>query len=284
LFLFFLVAACSSAPQRPAEITAQRGLAQSQLELVNREAERGNNAYAAELLADARRIAVAYDDPELLVRTGIAAAAIYDQSGAAEEAEKALREARGVAEEEGNAALLALCRLAAARVALRARPRDAETARDAGREARAALAVFAKKSLNAAAALTLAALAGKEAGDYAGAAAALRAALAIHLEGRYLEAAAYDYYLIASVYSVSGEYEKAREALRGAIRLDRRAENSYGLGMDYLAQGDIYRKAGDAAAARAAYRRAEAIFRAANRNAGAETAASRAAALGKDEK
>jgi tetratricopeptide (TPR) repeat protein len=108
---------------------------------------------------------------------------------------------------------------------------------------------------------TVIGLAEKECRRYAEAEKALKNSLKIHEEERYLEQAAYDWYLIASVRSMAGNYAGAQAALREALGYDRRAENSHGLGMDWLAIGGVYAKTGEASLSAAAYRRAAEIFR-----------------------
>jgi tetratricopeptide (TPR) repeat protein len=87
-----------------------------------------------------------------------------------------------------------------------------------------------------------------------------------------LEQSAYDWYLIASVFSVSGRYDDALAALKKALEFDRRAENGYGLGKDWLTIGDVYAKAGQQGQASAAYQRAAEIFRSGGFTADADAA------------
>jgi tetratricopeptide (TPR) repeat protein len=92
---------------------------------------------------------------------------------------------------------------------------------------------------------------------------AVKRALAIHEKDNYLEYAAYDWYLIASIRSVAGRYGEAAAALEEALALDRRAENSWGLAMDWRALGEVYRKQGRTAEAEAAGARSGEILQAA---------------------
>jgi tetratricopeptide (TPR) repeat protein len=108
---------------------------------------------------------------------------------------------------------------------------------------------------------TVIGLAEKELGHFENAEKSIRNALSIHEDGRYLEQAGYDWYLIASVRSVAENYQGAIEALDAALGFDRRAENTFALGIDWTARGDVLRKMEDEDAAVAAWRRAAEIFR-----------------------
>jgi tetratricopeptide (TPR) repeat protein len=105
-------------------------------------------------------------------------------------------------------------------------------------------------------------MAEKELAHYSEAESVVRRALEIHEKNRYLEEAAYDWYLIASIRSVSGNYGGALEALRTAISFDRRAENGFGLASSWQALGDVYLKMDNASESAAAYKRAIDIFEA----------------------
>jgi tetratricopeptide (TPR) repeat protein len=111
---------------------------------------------------------------------------------------------------------------------------------------------------------TVVGLAEKELGNWADAEKAIKTALDIHAKDGRLELAAYDWYLTASIRSVSGRYQGALDALEEALSYDRRAENTYGLGMDWKAMGDVYKRAEKDGAADIAYRRAAEIFRSIN--------------------
>jgi tetratricopeptide (TPR) repeat protein len=269
-------------------------MASSQLELANREADRGNYTGAMEQLGEVRRLALSLDDPPLLVRTGLAWGNVLFCLGRYGEAEAAWGEALAEAERAGEAELAALCRVYIGRGRLLSAPAGtdlpdgavipragADGAAEVRSQVSAALGVIKTDKPAAALAQTVLGLAEKELGRYAEAENALRKALEIHEAARSLELAAYDWYLIASVRSVAGRYEEADEALRAALALDRRAENSHGIGMDWLARGDVFTKAGKAAEARAAYRRAADIFGAAGFSAEAAEAERRLSEEGK---
>jgi tetratricopeptide (TPR) repeat protein len=267
---FLVLAACSSAPKKQGEVFTLRNLAAKQLELVNQASGQGRYADAALLLEEARRLAVSADDPPLLVKTGLAEAGIAFASGGAAKAfalwDKALAEAAA----SGDRALAALCRLHLnrARVTLLAADRGGEIPAPGAAlaEVRAQTAEDIKlveaDAASAALGWGVMGLAEKAAGNYGAAEAALRRALAIHEKGRFLAEAAYDMYLIASVYSVAGRPVDAAEALKAAVLMDRKAENSYGLASDWLRLGEVYGRMGMTAEAEAAKERAAAIFQA----------------------
>ncbi|GHT74613.1 hypothetical protein FACS1894124_4770 [Spirochaetia bacterium] len=265
VILGLTLAACSSAPKRPAEILTLRNYAVTQLNLANREADRGNYAAALDLLMEARKQAVISDDPALLVRTGLAQGNILSGLDREDEADAARQEALAEAERIANTELAAICRI----YMMRAQLLKVIAGTGAGSPAELRTQVTAElgavKTDRQAEALgwTVVALAEKELRRWTEAEAALKRALAIHDKERYLEQAAYDWYLIASVRSVAARYDDAASALESAIAYDRRAENGYGLGTDWLALGDVYAKAGRKDKADAAYRRSAEIFRAA---------------------
>jgi tetratricopeptide (TPR) repeat protein len=238
-------------------------LAENQLDQSNRQADRGNWTLALELLEESRRIAVAVDDPPLLVETALAYSNIYYYLGKPEEALAFGNDALNRARNANDNVLIALCTVSLARNKLLSNKGNTAIADEVKHEIADCIATLPKQSLHAANAWITAALAEKELGNFAVAERSLYYALAIHSTGNYLELAAYDYYLLASVASVQSNYGQAIAALQNAIALDRRAENSHGLGMNYLALGDVYKKARDTKNARNMYTRAATIFKAA---------------------
>jgi tetratricopeptide (TPR) repeat protein len=265
-----VVAACSSAPQRPAEISTQRSMAETQLELANKEADRGNYEPALGILTEVYRIAVSIDNPVLLIRAELSRGNILSYLNRDEDAQTAWAAALSEADRAGDRELAAVSRIYIARSRLLADPGTAEEVRTQVREALA----FVKTDLSSTAlGWIVIGLAEKALGRWTEAEAALKNSLDIPDQGRYLESAAYDWYLIASVRSMAGQYDAAMEALEAAIGFDRRAENTYGLGMDWLALGDVQIKAGSAA--ESSYRRSAAIFRSGNLEAEAAAAEAR---------
>jgi tetratricopeptide (TPR) repeat protein len=247
-------------------------MAQTQLELANKEADQENYSGALEYLEEARRLALGIDNPALLVRTGLSRGNVLFYLGRAEEAGAEWNAALAEAEAAGEPELAALARIHIARGRLLAvsgaeGETGAANASQVAEEVRSLvgeeLAVIKTDRLAAALGWTVAGLAEKELRRWNDAEASLKRALDIHQQGNHLAEAAYDWFLIASVRSVAGRYEDALEALQSALGFDRRAENSYGLATDWRALGDVYQKMGDITRAGAAYRRSGEIFKAA---------------------
>jgi tetratricopeptide (TPR) repeat protein len=259
----FVLGSCSSAPKRPAELFTIRNETETQLNLANREADRGNYEGALTLLEEARRLAASTDRPPLLVRVWLAQGNVLFSLGRIEEARALWNAALAEAERAGEEELAAASRIYMARGAL-ILGEDAAAPEKVIAAVTEDLARLKSDKLTGALGWTVIGLAEKERRRWTEAENALEKALVLHVEGRYLELAAYDWYLIASVRSVSGRYDPALEALSQALTLDRRAENTYGLGMDWLAIGEVYKKADRRDEAAAAYRRSAEIFRSIN--------------------
>ncbi|MDR2069324.1 MAG: tetratricopeptide repeat protein [Spirochaetaceae bacterium] len=258
---FFVLGACSSAPERPAELFTLQNETETQLNLANREADRGNYEGALTLLEEARRLAASTDRPPLLIRVWLSQGNVLFSLGRVEAARALWDAALAESERAGEEELAAASRIYMARSSL-ILDGGAGTPEKVIAAVREDLARLKSDKLNSALGWTVIGIAEKELRHWAEAESALAKALDIHEKDRYLELAAYDWYLIASVRSVSGRYDSALEALSRALALDRRAENSYGLGMDWLALGEVYQKAARGDEALAAYRRSAEIFRA----------------------
>jgi tetratricopeptide (TPR) repeat protein len=255
---FVLIGGCSSAPKRPAAVFTVKNKVSTQLELAHKEADRGNYEQALDLLEEARRLSISTDDPELLIREGLSRGNILYALGRTAEADAVWDRALAEAELAGDAELAGIVRIYKARSRLLADGAAADTVKT---EVHSALAAIGSDKLSLALGWTVIGLVEKEQGRWSEAEEALRKALVIHEQDNYLEQAAYDWFLIASVRSIAGQYAGALDALGKAIGFDRRAENTYGLGMDWRAQGDVYKKMGKSDEAGQAYRRSAAIFR-----------------------
>jgi tetratricopeptide (TPR) repeat protein len=217
-------------------------------------------------MEESMRVAVKADDPALLARNLLARGNIYFRINRTEDAQADWDTALAETEAAGLQELAGLCRIYMIRARLHKLSKTDGAAPDGELEAicsqvRDEIALLKKDRLSAATGYTVLGLAEKERGNWDYAEEALQKALAIHDKDRYLEDAAYDCYLIASVRSVSGNYTGALEALDDAIAYDRRAENTYGLAADWRARGDVLKKAGRPDEAASAYRRAAEIFR-----------------------
>jgi tetratricopeptide (TPR) repeat protein len=264
-----LCAACSALPKASGDVFEIRNQAESQLDLGNRQGDRGNYETALLLLRESHRLAVSADDPSLRVRAGLSLGNVLFALGRGGEAAAEWEAALGEAEKRGNRELVAVCRIHQARGRLLAPAAAESDAASAGgppspqsvrNEVNREMAEI-KDRLYTAFAWTVIGLAEKDLGRYAEAEAALRKSLDIHEKDLYFEQAAYDWFLIASFRSRAGNYSGARQALESAMALDRRVENSYGLATDWRALGDVLKKAGSGAESREAYLRAAEIFR-----------------------
>jgi tetratricopeptide (TPR) repeat protein len=261
LFVLVLFASCSSAPKRPVEVYTVQTMAEKQLELANKAADRGSYDLALNLLIEARRLAVSTDRPNLRIRVSLSQGNVLAALGRAAEAERIWRSAEAEAVETGDTVLAAACRVYLARSRLTGGAKTANTAGETLAQVQAEMPSLKSDKLLTALGWTVIGLAEKDLGRYANAEKSIQSALVIHEGGRYLELAAYDWYLIASIRSVAGSYPGAITALDTALGFDRRGENTQGLAMDWAAKGEVYRKMGDEAQAAAAWRRSAEILR-----------------------
>ena len=290
LLLFFIVmVSCSSAPKKPAAVYTDRNMAVNQLDLANRMANQGRYEDALMILGDARRLAVSVDDPPLLIRTSIAYGNLLFSLGSHSEAFGHWESALVEAESSGERDLAALAHIYAARGRLMlignfASGNEAEEIRN---QVNGFISSIRSDILAQAAGYLVLGMAEKELGRYAEAERAVRRALDIHEKNLYLEEAAYDWFFIASIFSVAGRYDDALAALQTAIDFDRRAENGFGLASSWQAMGEVYQKKSAAAvnagsdrinAVRAFLRAAE-IYRAIGLYEAAQNAEARAAAI-----
>ena len=276
VFLVLLVIpACSTAPKNPGDIYQLRRQAEAQLGIGNREADRGSPHVAIVVLDEAMRLAVAADNPGLRIRVGLSRGNALLSLDRRDEAEECWNRALAEAERAGNNELAAVCRIYIARGKLLS-PEGKSSAQSIRDDVSRNLVLIKSDRLYTAFAWTIVGLAEKELGRYAQAESAVRNSLDIHEKDRYLELAAYDWFIIASFRSLAADYKGARQALETAIAFDRRIENSWGLATDWRAYGDVCRKAGDQAAARDAYSRAAEIFHAIGNGQAADEARSRA--------
>ncbi|GHV94799.1 hypothetical protein AGMMS50293_11190 [Spirochaetia bacterium] len=255
--LFF--AACSTPPKNPGEVYDLRTQAESQLDLGNKQADRGDYDTALILLNEARRLAIISDDPGLLIRTGLSRGNVLFALGRADEAFAGWENALAEAEKRGTPELAAVSRVHIARGNLLSA--GASRAQAIRNEVNHELDAIKSDKLYIAFSWVVIGLCERELGRYQEAEAAVKRSLDIHEKDRSLEQAAYDWFLIASIRSLAANYSGALQALESAIALDRRVENSWGLAADWRALGDVHKKAGKTAEAREAYLRAVDIFR-----------------------
>lgn len=264
-------AGCSSAPERPVEVYEGRNAALGQIDLGNRAAIRGEYDSARLFFAEAWRLAVAADSPGTRTRVLLAEGNAWFNEGNRDRANDCWKRALAEATASKEAELAAVSRVYLARGSLAegapSPDMNSDTRRAAALRARdavrAEMPALKGNELFAAFAYRTLSLAEKELGDARAAETAILEAASIHEKGRYLEDAAYDWFLLASIRSKAGDYPGARGALNAAISFDRRAENPNGLAACWLALGTVEEKAGARDEAAAAYRRSAEIARAA---------------------
>jgi tetratricopeptide (TPR) repeat protein len=265
VIFFFVLASCSSTPKRPLEVLANRNMAANQLDLANQTANQGRYADALLILEEARKLAVGSDDPPLLIKTSIARGNILFSLGRSDDAFNSWESARLEGENAGEKDLAAVARIYIARgrlVLLAAQGADTRGLEEIKAQVSHEISLIKTDTLGIAAGWLVIGMAEKEGRRYTEAENAVKRALDIHEKNRYLEDAAYDWYLIASIRSVADHYDAAIDALKTAVSFDRRAENGFGLASSWQALGEVYLKAGQAEESEAAFRRAAAIYRA----------------------
>jgi tetratricopeptide (TPR) repeat protein len=265
--IILLLFSCSSVPKRPVENLTNRNMAASQLDLANSTGNQGRYSDALLILEDARRLALSADDPALIIKIAISRGNFLFSQGRLDEAFETWEEARLEGEAAGDRNLMALVSLAVLRgrlVLLLSDNSGGVNQAEVGEIITLARNELAGKieDLGQASAWIVIGMGEKELGRYSEAENSITKALDIHESTRYLEEAAYDWYLIASIRSVAGNYEGALVALNAAVGFDRRAENGFGLASDWQAMGNVYIKAGNRESAAAVYRRAADIYRA----------------------
>ena len=269
-----ILSGCSSAPKKPAEIFTNRIIAANQLNMANQTANQGRYEDALLILEEARRLAIGADDPALRIKTATSRGNILFSMGRHSEAFSDWENAAAEGDASGEIVLAALARIYAIRAELVLLSNEVDqSGKNLAAEAEELktrltreIALARSDSLSAAAGYVTLAMASKQIGAWAEAESTARRALDIHEKNRYLEEAAYDWFIIASIRSVAGNYEPSLQALRMAISYDRRAENSFGLASSWQAMGDVYQKAGQPEESIKAYRRAVEIFKAINLN------------------
>jgi len=268
LGLFFLpLSSCSTAPRRPPEVFTNRNASMGQLDLANKSVAQGDFHNAHIFLDEAWRLAVSTDDPESRVKVQLARGNAWFNQGQHDKANKIWTEALHDAQFVENRQLMSLSRLYLAQGTLpegsreELEPEERQARAQAAKSvALAELAVLRNNPRHLAFVRRVIGLAEKELGNWQEAESALRDAANIHEKNRYLEDAAYDWYLIASVRSRAGSFTPALQALHRALLFDRRAENTNGLGMNWLAIGQVYERMDELQKAKDAYTRALEIF------------------------
>jgi tetratricopeptide (TPR) repeat protein len=259
LFLIFLIIlnSCSSAPRNPGDIFNLRNQAESGLVSANREAAVGRFENAFALLTEFKRSAILADDPSLIIRISLSRGNILYALGRTDEAFAEWEQAIAEAVRFGNIELLSVSRIFYARGnLLSGRASPASVLNEINRES----INIRNDRLYIAFSWQVRGLALRSLGRWNEAEIAMKNSLEIHEKDRHIENASYDWYIIASIRSLSGDTFGALQALESSIALDRRIENSWGLASSWRAMGDVYRNAGRNEDALQAYRRSRDIY------------------------
>ena len=263
-FLFVIFSGCSSAPKKATEIFTDRNTAIKQLDLANYTANRGRYEDALINLDGARKLAVSADDPPLRIKTTISRGNFLFALGRNTEAFAEWKSAADEGDASGEPVLAAMARIYSIRaqiVLLDTEPGTANAQDLLDQLSREMSAVKSDANATAIGNVTMG-LAEKQMGRWADAESAVKKALSYHEGGLFLEEAAYDWFLIASIRSMAGNYDASLDALNMAIRFDRRAENGFGLASSWQAMGDVLSKAGRSVESIVAWQRAAEIYRA----------------------
>ncbi|MCL2809142.1 MAG: tetratricopeptide repeat protein [Treponema sp.] len=264
-FIFFIVFfifnfyffSCSSQPKNAGEINNLRKQVEAGLITANREAAMGRFSSALSLLTEHKRNAILADDPSLIIRVSLSRGNILFSLGRISEAYTEWDEAVAEAVRFGNDELLSVARIFYARGNLLSGRVSAESTLDiVNRES----LNIKKDRLYIAFASQVKGFTLRTLGRWNEAEIEIRKSLDIHQKDRHLENASYDWYIIASIRSLSGNFTGALEALDSSIALDRRIENSWGLAASWRAMGDVYVRAGRNTDAKESYLRSRAIY------------------------
>jgi len=255
--VLLIISSCSSAPKVTGDIVTLRNQAERLLESGNKEATRGNFENALGLLTESRRNAILADDPSLIIRVGLSRGNVLLSLGRTDEAYTEWNQAIAEAQRFRNSELLSLCRIYITRGNLVTRRSSEqsvldEVIRESGNLRSNRLFIAFSWQVRALALRSLERW--QEAED------ASRRSLEIHESENILENASYDWFVIASIRSLSGNIQGAIQALEASIALDRRVENYWGLAASWRAMGDVYRKAGRNEEAMEVYTRAREIY------------------------
>ncbi|MCL2719868.1 MAG: tetratricopeptide repeat protein [Treponema sp.] len=260
-FFFF---SCSSQPKNiRGEINILRTQVETGLVAANREAAMGRFENALTLLTQHKNTAILTDDPSLIIRVCLSKGNIlyslekYDD--AYKEWDFAVKEAIRIK----NTELLSVAKIYEARGRLLLIRASAETTIEIQsilNEVRQLRPNIKKDKLYEAFAWQVEGMTLRSLRRWNEAEDAIKKSLAIHQKIRYFENASYDWFVIASIRSLSGEFANAIIALNNSIDFDRRIENSWGLAASWRAMGDVYVRAGNSAEARSAYERSRAIY------------------------
>lgn len=270
IFTLTALVSCSSAPKDTGDVVGIRILAEREMAIGNGEAAQGNFENALAILRESNRKAILVDDVSLMIRSGLSLGNVLFTLGRPEEAFSEWENSIMLAQMHDLTELLSISRIYLLRGRLLT---DSSIARQILDEVESEVANINDRNdpLYVAFSWQVRGLALRDLNSFTEAEDAIRRSLDIHERERVLENAAYDWYIIASIRSLSGNTEGALDALNNAMVFDRRVENSWGLATNWRAIGDVHQKAGNNSDALAAYNRSRAIFSAmGNQNAASE--------------
>ncbi|MCL2175780.1 MAG: tetratricopeptide repeat protein [Treponema sp.] len=252
-----LIVGCSTAPKNPLDIRVLRNQAEVWLEMGNKESEQGRFTNSLRILTEAKNNAVLSDDSSLIIRVCLSRGNVLFSLNRQDEAFAEWRQANSEAMRFKNVELISVSKIFLARGNLLA---ERQNARSIFEEVNRESDNIKVNRMYIAFSWQVRGLALRILGSYTEAESAFKSSLEIHFKDGYLENAAYDWYMIASIRSLSKNTDGALQALEESLILDRRIENSWGIASSYRAMGDIYTNMGQRQEAITAYTRAKTIY------------------------
>ena len=234
---FVFLFSCSSAPKVPPEIVVTRNEAGKLVQLGAKTLREGSLDAARDYYTEAYRMFTMVDEPEGRIR------ALDGLSRFAPNAEELRLQAARIAQESGQADLIALASLLKAESDLHST--DKARLEQAAEIAAHGANLLSKRPMDKARALRIYASALKNLERYPEALKALDEAAGIDKGKRAYVEYASDKYLSASIYSKTDRYPETWTNLGEALDYDRRAENAGGIGADYLAMALVSEKQGN---------------------------------------
>ena len=257
IVLSLLVVSCSTTKKNPGDIDILRNQAEAWLESGTKEAAQGKFDNALSILTETKRNAILADNHSLIVRVCMARGNVLYSLGRTDDAFNEWTQAIAEAVLSKDAELLSISKIYMAKGNLISEKLSAKSILDEVNRERTNLT---KNRLYTAFSWQVTGLAQRALGSYSDAEASFRRSLEIHEKNSYLENASYDWFVIASIRSMSGNTQGAIQALESSITYDRRIENSWGLAASYRAMGDVYKKMGKQKEAAQAYGRSRGIY------------------------
>jgi tetratricopeptide (TPR) repeat protein len=251
-----LAAGCSSAPKKQNQQFDLRNRAAETAKFGNDAFRKGDLDQAMRLFTLALALNAAADSSTGLVDSYNSVGKVHLARGAGDEAARHFRQALSIAQETGDAGLVARSRNNLGEAAFAAS--DFTGALTLFDEALATSGLPADVRAvilhNQGAAL-------RRLSRTAEAAEKFNTALKINTREKNWYEAASNCYMLASLESEAGSFKGALDLARQALRYDRRVENSRGIANDYVALGKISARSGDQAGALDSFQRAVLVLR-----------------------